>query len=158
MSDQEEQTRSDTRKIKKRGDHKANLIKLKGDIKEILERYRDKREEKFLAGKSCLERKAATIIKLDADISERLGDENEIVQEIEISKELRNKVRRAVLRRDQLIKQIKLEAESEGAMRFGPEKQCELRNTENGARISRKSGQEWEGGHMCVVQLYIQQK
>ena len=100
MSDQEEQTRSDTRKIKTREDHKANLIKLKGDIKEILERYRDKREEKFLAGKSCLERKAATIIQLDADISERLGDENEIVQEIEISKELRNKVRRAVLRRD----------------------------------------------------------
>ena len=99
MSDQEEQTRSDTRKIKIRGDQKANLIKLKGDIKEILERYRDKREEKFLAGKSCLERKAATIIKLDADISERLGDENEIVQEIESSKELRNKVRRAVLRR-----------------------------------------------------------
>ena len=54
MSDQEEQTRSDTRKIKTREDHKANLIKLKGDIKEILERYRDKREEKFLAGKSCL--------------------------------------------------------------------------------------------------------
>ena len=100
MSDQEEQTRSDTRKIKIRGDQKANLIKLKGDIKEILERYRDKREEKFLAGKSCLERKAATIIKLDADISERLGDENEIVQEIESSKELRNKVRRAVLRRE----------------------------------------------------------
>ena len=99
MSDQEEQTRSDTRKIKIRGDQKANLIKLKGDIKEILERYRDKREEKFLVGKSCLERKAATIIKLDADISERLGDENEIVQEIESSKELRNKVRRAVLRR-----------------------------------------------------------
>ena len=100
MSDQEEQTRSDTRKTKTREDHKANLIKLKGYIKGILERYRDKCEEKFLAGKSYLERKAATIIKLDADISERLGDENEIVQEIESSKELRNKVRRAVLRRE----------------------------------------------------------
>ena len=82
MSDQKEQTRSDTRKIKTRGGHKANLIKLKGDIKEILERYRDKCEDKFLTGKSCLERKAATIIKPNTDILETLDVENEIVQEM----------------------------------------------------------------------------
>ena len=82
MSDQKEQTRSDIRKIKTRGGHKANLIKLKGDIKEILERYRDKCEDKFLTGKSCLERKAATIIRPNTDILETLDVENEIVQEM----------------------------------------------------------------------------
>ena len=82
MSDQKEQTRSDIRKIKTRGGHKAKLIKLKGDIKEILERYRDKSEDKFLTGKSCLERKAATIIKPNTDILETLDVENEIFQEM----------------------------------------------------------------------------
>ena len=82
MPDQKEQTRSDIRKIKTRGGHKAKLIKLKGDIKEILERYRDKSEDKFLTGKSCLERKAATIIKPNTDILETLDVENEIVQEM----------------------------------------------------------------------------
>ena len=82
MSNQKEQTRSDIRKIKTRGGHKTNLIKLKGDIKDILERYRDKREDKFLTGKSCLQRKAAVIIKLNADILERLDVGNEIVQEM----------------------------------------------------------------------------
>ena len=82
MSDQKEQTRSDIRKIKTRGGHKAKLIKLKGDIKEILDRYRDKSEDKFLTGKSCLERKAATIIKPNTDILETLDVENEIVQEM----------------------------------------------------------------------------
>ena len=51
-------------------------------ILRILELFLDKREEKFLTGKPCLERKAATIIKLNADILETLDVENEIVQEM----------------------------------------------------------------------------
>ena len=50
----------------------------------------------------------------------RLDDEN-----------LQNSKHREVLRREYFIKQVKSEAETEGAVRFGPEKQCEHMITKN---------------------------
>ena len=84
-------------KRKEDGSNKAHLIKLKADVKEILERYRDKRKEEFLAVKSCLEREAATIIRLVL-IYYRLDDENGVVREIENLKELQSNINEEVLR------------------------------------------------------------
>ena len=63
--------------------------------------------------KSCLERKMVTISKVDAEISENVDDENEIVHEIENSEELQKDTSREVLRKEKFIKQVKAEAETE---------------------------------------------
>ena len=58
----------------------------------ILQGYRDEREEELLIVKSFLEKKVATISKLNVEILERSGDENEIAQEIVNSEGLQSNI------------------------------------------------------------------
>ena len=79
-------------KEKIRTGHKTHFIKLKTGVRVILQGYRDEREEELLIVKSFLEKKVATISKLNVDILERSGDENEIAQEIVNSEGLQSNI------------------------------------------------------------------
>ena len=49
------------------------MIKLKTDVREILEGYRDNREENLSSLKCCPERKKATISKLYAEVLKKIS-------------------------------------------------------------------------------------
>ena len=66
------------RKIKIRGGHKAHITKLIAKIDECLDGYTNGRRSQMLTYKSCLERKADVITKLDEEILDALDDDKQI--------------------------------------------------------------------------------
>ena len=92
------------RKKKVRGGHKAHLTKLLSDASDQIDGYVGDNESRLLTVRSCLERKADIISKLDEEILEDIEDEGEIAKEIEQAENCQNRIREKIIAIDMLIK------------------------------------------------------
>ena len=93
-----------SKKRKVRGGHRAHLTKMLTEVTKQLTEYREERESKVLTLKSCLERKAEILSKLDADILEEMDDGGQMGMEIDQAEALQNQITEAIIKIDKAIK------------------------------------------------------
>ena len=105
-SDPEQGQRQNRRK-KVRGGHKAHLTKMLGELRDVLDGYTSERESRILTLKSCLERKADIISKLDEEILGETEEETAIALEIEEAEDVQNKIRENIIRIEDVSRRMK---------------------------------------------------
>ena len=115
-----------SKKRKVRGGHRAHLTKMLTEVTKQLTEYREERESKVLTLKSCLERKAEILSKLDADILEEMDDGGQMGMEIDQAEELQNQITEAIIK---IVKAIKSAAKPESKPDVKPTVQSDKRQT-----------------------------
>ena len=93
-----------SKKRKVRGGHRAHLTKMLTEVTTQLTGYTEQREAKVLTLKSCLERKADVLSKLDADILEEMDDGGQMGMEIDQAEALQSQITEAIIKIDKAIK------------------------------------------------------
>ena len=96
------------RKMKIRGGHKAHITRLIAQVDECLDGYTNDHRSQILTYKSCLERKADVISKLDEEILDALDDEKQIETEIDEAETCQNKIRKKIIDIDMKLEDLVL--------------------------------------------------
>ena len=92
------------RKKRVRGGHKAHLTKMLADVAMQLSGYTDERKARVMTLKSCLERKASVLNKLDEEILEGIEDSADMATEIEAAENIQNQILENIIKIEDILK------------------------------------------------------
>ena len=92
------------RKKRVRGGHRAHLTKMLTEVTTQMTGYEESRESTVLTLKSCLERKAGILSKLDAEILEEIDDGAQMEVEIDQAEAIQNQIQEAIIKIDWTLK------------------------------------------------------
>ena len=92
------------RKKKIQGGHKTHLKTLQNQVVQLIGGYSSELEEELMTVKSCLERKAAAISKLNMEILDSLDDEVKIATNVKTSGNIQSEIHLEMLKVEKFLK------------------------------------------------------